>query len=81
MKPISIYDPARYETIHAQYTQAQRIKGGLSRSKNAIRDKWGRMLPNNPTTPLHEPINHGMAGGKARVGKAKRNKLGQFTKG
>ena len=79
--PISLYDPSRYDKVHTHYTHGQSVKGGKKRANAARRDRWGRMLPQDNTVSIPDPVEHGKAGGKARIGKAKRNKLGQFTKG
>lgn len=68
-----IYSPDLWATL----TPAN-VKGGINRARSAKRDQWGRLLPKDGTLPA--PSRHGVAGGKARASKAKRNEKGEFSK-
>jgi len=61
------------------YTPPQRIAGGKARARTALRDKYGRFLPNNGQS-LPEPTVHGVEGGKARAERAYRDARGRFIK-
>lgn len=64
------------------WTKDQAKRGGLKRAQTGKRDIYGRFLPDSPcdTVSFPEDFKHGVAGGRARAIKAKRNQKGQFTK-
>lgn len=78
--PDSLYDPARYDTFHPVYTREQCRRGGLKSVQGCKRDDYGRFAPRNDTVSISLPVDHGRAGGLARIGKAQRDKKGRFTK-
>jgi len=55
------------------------VKAGRVRAATALRDEWGRMLPNDGS-PLPPPQYHGVRGGILRSMRGKRDKKGRYTK-
>lgn len=71
--PISCYDPNRFDR-----EAPANVRGGLSRSKQARRDSFGRFQPIVGCLPLTNE--HGVSGGRKRAATGKRDDKGRYTK-
>lgn len=77
-RPISCYDPARFDSVLHGYTLEQRKAGGRTRARTGLKHPVYKIYVRD-TVSLPEDYVHGRAGGQART-KAPRDKNGRFTK-